>query len=189
MPTQTFPITAEQFMEMHFDVPVELVRGEVVYPYGDDGMTRPGWQHSVVCQNVGALLWNWCRSGQYGRVMSNDTGILTERNPDTLRGPDLFFVSTAKLSSGPIPSGVPGIIPDVCIEVLSPNDRWQQVRHKITEYLDCGVPEVWVLEVERKTLHVFLDNDSPRALNLGSTVTSDVLLGFSCLVDDLFEST
>ncbi|SFH81703.1 Uma2 family endonuclease [Planctomicrobium piriforme] len=187
MPTQTGLITAEQFVEMHFEVPVELVRGEIVYLYGEDGMTRPGWKHGIVCVNVAAVLWQWARPTRAGIVTSNDTGVITERDPDTLRGPDVFFVAAGKVPAGPAPKGVPEITPDLCVEVLSPSDRWQRVRHKVMEYLDRGVSEVWVLDSEKHTVHIFRDDDSPSELKLGDTLMSPVLPGFECRIDEFFE--
>lgn len=186
MSTDTSLITVEQFLEMHFDVPVELVRGEVVYLYGEDGVTRPGWRHGVVCGNITFFLMDWNRRVKTGIVTCNDTGVITERNPDTLRGPDLFFVAASKIPAGPMAAGVPEIVPDLCVEVLSPSDRWQLVRRKVNEYLDRGVSEVWILESDTQSVHLFRDNESPRILKAGEKLNSVTLPGFECQVEELF---
>jgi Uma2 family endonuclease len=35
--------------------------------------------------------------------------------------------------------------PFICIEILSPEDRWQRIQQKIDDYIRFGVPHVWVL--------------------------------------------
>ncbi|MBX3439778.1 MAG: Uma2 family endonuclease [Planctomycetaceae bacterium] len=187
MSTEIKPITAQEFMEMHFDVPVELVRGEIVFLYGVGEMTRPGWRHGIVCQNVGGQLWAWARSCRAGLVASNDTGFLTERNPDTVRGPDLFFISASRRPVGEIPAGISDAIPELCVEVWSPGDRWREVHRKIDEYLNRGVSEVWVVIPERKTVEVFRQEEAPVIFATDDVLRSDLLPGFECRVASLFE--
>ena len=38
----------------------------------------------------------------------------------------------------------------VCIEILSPEDRWSRLNHKLNDYVKAGVENVWVIDpVER----------------------------------------
>jgi Uma2 family endonuclease len=68
------------------DLPnTELVRGKVVK------VTLPVPFHGWVRTNVAGILRDFVRSNQLGRVMGNDSGIITERDPDTLRGADVAF--------------------------------------------------------------------------------------------------
>jgi len=43
--------------------------------------------------------------------------------------------------------------PFICIEVLSPEDRWPRVQQHIDDYLAMGVPYVWVLDPGTKTAY------------------------------------
>lgn len=86
MSTGTSQITAEQFLTLPLEAPAELVRGEMHSLFGAAGMTRPGVLHGTVCQNVGGILWNWSRKSNAGIVVSNDTGVITQRDPDTVPG-------------------------------------------------------------------------------------------------------
>jgi Uma2 family endonuclease len=36
--------------------------------------------------------------------------------------------------------------PFICIEILSPEDRWPRTQQRIDDYLAMGVPHVWVLD-------------------------------------------
>jgi Uma2 family endonuclease len=43
--------------------------------------------------------------------------------------------------------------PFICIEVLSPGDRWPRIQQRIDDYLAMGVPYVWVLDPSAKTAY------------------------------------
>jgi Uma2 family endonuclease len=175
-------ITAEQFARMSFDVPVELVRGEVVE------MPRPEMRHGVVCSNVHDPVKAWARSTQGGVVAINDTGVITERDPDSVRGPDVLYITRERLPGGEIPSTFLSVAPDLAIEVLSPHDVWKNVLEKITEYFEAGVREVWVVDPEDRTMQVFRPDAKPRKLDASDTLESpDVLPGFTCAVSTFFE--
>ena len=175
-------ITAEQFAGMSFDVPVELVRGEVVE------MPRPGMRHGVVCGNVYDPVKAWARSTERGVVAINDTGVITERDPDSVRGPDVLYIARERLPGGEIPSTFLGVAPDLAIEVLSPHDVWKNVLEKITEYFEAGVREVWVVDPEDKTMQVFRPDTKPRKLDASDVLESaDVLPEFTCSVGTFFE--
>ncbi len=45
--------------------------------------------------------------------------------------------------------------PLLCIEILSPEDRAGRVNAHIREYLDFGVPAVWLIDPEAKTLIIY----------------------------------
>ncbi len=175
-------ITAEQFAEMSFDVPVELVRGEIIE------MPRPGMRHGVVCGNVYDPVKAWARSAQRGVVAINDTGVITERDPDSVRGPDVLYIAHERLPGGEVPSTFLEVAPDLAIEVLSPHDVWKDVLEKITEHFEAGVREVWVVDPEDRTVQVFRPDAKPRKLSASDVLESpDVLPGFACSVAPFFE--
>src|SRR5260370_42694385 len=68
----------------------ELVRGEVIE------LSRPTLPHGVVCGNAAGLLWNYTFSRRKGFVAINDTGVILERDPDTVRGPDVAYFEGIK---------------------------------------------------------------------------------------------
>src|SRR5262249_1494039 len=116
----TRTMTAEEFYEWahrpeNRDKHCELERGEAVE------MSRPGKRHGLICGNVTRLLGNFAAQRKKGYVCSNDTGVVVERGPDTVRGPDVLFFEDAeqaeqveeKYGEGP---------PLLAVEVLSPND-------------------------------------------------------------------
>jgi Uma2 family endonuclease len=126
-------LTADEFLSLPAcEHPQELVRGRVVdYP-----ITFP--LHGLVCGHVAGELGNHVEAADAGRVILTHA-VVTERDPDTVRGPDVSFYSCARLPRGPMPeTGHLDVVPDLVAEVLSPSDRWSRVFAKITEYLTAG---------------------------------------------------
>lgn len=177
----TLPITADQFSSMSFDVPVELVRGEIVE------MTVPGGWHGAVCFNTALIIGTWIRGGGRFLATSNDAGVLTEREPDTVRGPDLLIIRRDRLPAGKIPQNHFEIPPDVAVEVKSPSDRWSEIILKAGEFLHIGTGEVWVIDPEHRRIHVFRTDNEPTIFNEGETISSSRLPGFSAPVAEFFE--
>lgn len=183
MALETVLVTAEEFKQIANDADglVELVRGEV------RPLNRPSFNHGYVCSNIGGELRNWSRQQKTGRAVSNDLGVVTHRDPDSVRGPDVAWISYARLPKTEWPGGWLEVPPEVCIEVLSPSDRWGQTLDKINEYLQGGVNEVWIADPELRQLQVFRADVSPRILQVNDQLTSKELPGFAVAVDVLFE--
>src|SRR5262249_17339111 len=118
--------------------------------------SRPGARHGVVCHNVNFLLGAFLRQRRLGRVCANDTGLFLERNPDTVRGPDVFF-SDQSQTYEQLHSKYSEEVPLLAVEVLSPNDNWGKVLRRLTEFLR-GVAVVWVVDPENRTATVLLPN-------------------------------
>lgn len=173
-------ITAEQFAEMQFDGPCELVRGEIVE------MTRPDQAHGNVCARVAFALMQWSIPGCRGQVTTNDSGILTERDPDTLRGADVAFFAAGQLIDGKLPRGQSALVPVLAVEVLSPSNSWTQMRRKIDEYLAVGVREVWIVDPEAHTVETFRSDSAPRLHRHAMLLISPELAEFSVPVAELF---
>jgi Uma2 family endonuclease len=50
--------------------------------------------------------------------------------------------------------------PFICIEILSPEDRWERIQEKIDDYLRFGVPYVWVLNPRDQRAWVYTKEGS-----------------------------
>jgi Uma2 family endonuclease len=178
-------MTAEEFFEWahrpenrerHF----ELERGEVVE------VSRPGERHGFVCLNVGRILGNYTYQRRQGYACGNDTGLILERDPDTVRGPDVVLYQQPRrydelrlrYSDEP---------PTLAVEVLSPSDRWGAVTRRITRFLQRGVALVWLVDPEGRTVTVYRAGQLPQVLEgTDELACEDVLPGFRCPVADFF---
>ncbi|WP_437223985.1 Uma2 family endonuclease [Planctomicrobium sp. SH661] len=173
-------LTADEFDSMSFDMPVELIRGEVVE------MTNPGGRHGAICFRLAGILHDWLKTAVDYVALTNDTGVLLERNPDTVRGPDLMVFHQSRLPQGRIPTGHFRVAPDVAIEVVSPSDRIPDILQKVSLFLRAGVGEVWVIYPDRQHVHIYKSDDEPTILDVDHQLTSPLLPGFTCTVHDLF---
>jgi Uma2 family endonuclease len=120
--------------------------------------------------------------------LCNDSGVITERGPDTVRGADVAFYTYARAPKGPLPEGYLPVVPERVVEVVSPSDRWPKVLAKVAEYLGAGVSVVVVLDGERTSAMVFHDDGTTRTLSADDELTlPDLLPGFSVVVRRFFE--
>jgi Uma2 family endonuclease len=97
-------------------------------------------------------------------VVGNDGGVVTEHDPDTVRGADVSYYSHARYPKGPLPRGYLDLPPEAAFEVLSPSDRWSEVLEKVAEYLRAGVSVVCVLDPDESEVHLYRADKPPRML-------------------------
>lgn len=181
--TQHKLITADEYLYMpnpRNGSKQELVKGVIVT------MAQPGFQHGEVQVNSSFLLKTYARAFNAGRVVT-ETGVITQENPDTVRGPDVSFYSMDKIPKDQQPKGYLLIPPDLILEILSPGNRSKEIRRKIEEYFARGVRMVWVIDPEERTVMVYRSVDEARLLHESATLTAeDLLPGFSCKVAEFF---
>jgi Uma2 family endonuclease len=176
-------ITAKEFLALPDDgIPKELVRGRIVT------MNVPAPRHGYYCALIVRFIGEFIWPRELGRIMSNDSGVVTEHDPDTVRGPDVCYYSYQRLPKGPLPDGYLDVVPELAFEVRSPTDRWSKTREKVNEYLDAGVLFVCVLDPRTESITVYDNDNPPRVLYKGDTFTlPEILPGFELPINRLFE--
>ena len=182
-PAQPALLTAEEFFRGYAGQPYELVRGRPVE------VPMAGGKHGTVCGWVSYFLLQYAVGAGTGRVMSNDTLLVTRRNPDGSRGMDVCFISYARLPKEQrTPDGPLEAIPEVVFEVRSPADRWTDVIEKVLEYLTAGVSAVVVLDPKTESASVFRPDTRQEIFEKDQTLTlPDILPGFGVPVAKFFE--
>lgn len=161
---------------------LELIRGEVV------AMTRPTWEHGEIQIALGALIFLFLRSNPIGRV-AVESGVITERNPDTLRGPDVSFFARERMPLGVRMPCYAEMTPDLCVEVISPSNTRRQLNEKLKEYFATGCRMAWVVDPEERSVTVYRTPLEGRVIKEGGSLDGeDVLPGFTCQVAEIFES-
>ncbi len=158
----------------------ELVRGVVVT------MPPPGFRHGARQGKVYKILDHYGTTSKRGRAVV-ESGMLTEQDPDSVRGPDVSFWSAERLPLDQEPEGYPAVAADLCVEILSPGNRWPQILVKLAEYFAAGVRMVWIVDPEDRTVKVYRSVDQGRIYHESAELDGeDVLPGFCCRVAELF---
>lgn len=176
------PITGEDLFEMGDIGWVELVKGELKH------MSPPGYEHGLIENNFGGILRAFVRQHKLGYVMTGEVGLYTRRNPDTVRGMDVAFISHERMAQ--VKSGsYLDLAPELIIEVLSPNDLWSEVNDKLNEYFAIGVKLVWIANPKKQEVHVYRSLTDLEILTAQDTLSGgEVLPGFKVVVGELFET-
>lgn len=173
-------VTADELLHLPDDgFKYELVAGRLIK------MPPPGFKHGYYGGNIHGPLYVWTRATNAGVVLM-EAGFKLASDPDTVRAPDVAFVSRERLGSR-LPDGYWNGAPDLAVEVLSPDDRPGKVRHKIADWLSHGVRRVWVANPKPRTLTVHRPNAAPGVLTESDTLRDeDVLPGFQMSVREIF---
>jgi Uma2 family endonuclease len=160
----------------------ELHRGEIVE------MAAANFVHGYFMLRIGELLSRFVYAHRLGAVIGGDPGITTERNPDTVLAPDVAFFSTARLPR-PIPRrGFTEAIPDLVVEVASPDDRAGAIERKTQRWLAAGARIVWNVYPDRRTVEAAYADGQRRIYKEGETLDAEPLLpGFTVAIDELFD--
>jgi Uma2 family endonuclease len=162
--------------------PEELVRGRIIE------LPPPDRRHGRVCLKTGRILDVFVEEHDLGRVMSNDSGVITERDPDTVRGADVAYYSYARLPRGPLAPGYGPEVPELIFEVRSPGDTWREIHLKVGEYLLAGVLKVVVLDPASRRAHIYSSDEPPEILGSEEELTLPGLLeGFRVPVHRFFD--
>lgn len=184
MAAGTLLLTAEEFARLpDSGGPRELVRGVL------HSMPPPSSRRGQICGKIHGYLFAYVDQHDLGHVLCNDAGVITDRDPDTVRGADVLFYSYQRVPRGPIPDGeVLATPPELIFEVISPSDRWSEVQSKVLEYLGAGVDMVCVAEPEIGAIHVFEPHSAPHLLRSDDTfVGPGSLSGFQIVVKKFFQ--
>ena len=177
-------LTADELAAAHPPHACELVAGRIV------AMSPAGVPHGLVVGRLNMRLCAFVAAHDLGLVTSGETGYWVCRDPDTVRAPDLAYVSHATIARWRDAGTTyfPGA-PDLAVEGLSPDDRWLHVEQKVHEYLHAGGATVWVLNPVSRTVHVFDAGVDGRALGDDGVLSGgDVLPGFETPIADLFDA-
>jgi Uma2 family endonuclease len=139
-----------------------------------------------VCANIVAILVVFARQRKKGYVCSNDTGVVVENDPDTVRGPDVMFYEDAERYED-LEKQFGKSPPRLAVEVLSPNDRIGKVNRRVKEQLDFGAGLVWVVDPESRNVTVYPAGKECSVFEEAEEITGEnVLPDFRCKVAEFF---
>lgn len=173
-------LTADDLLRLHGrGVKGELIRGEL------HATMSVGLKHGEIAATLMALFWAHVRPRRLGRVFGSDAGVLLERNPDTVREPDVAYVSAERLPLDIANSGYCPVVPDLVVEIVSPSDG-AAANDKAEMWLRYGARAALVVNPETFIISVRRPNGPAAALTVDDTLElGDILPGFACPVRDI----
>lgn len=160
----------------------ELIRGELV----EMAPTSHGHGHTTA--RFVTRLTAFVESSELGgAILTGEPGFKLQRGPDTVRAPDIAYLSAEKFARTRDMAGFPEIVPDLVVEVVSPGDTASKVQAKAEEWLAAGVPLVLVAYPTTRSVLAFGPGDRLRWYRGDDTLDGEpVLPGFTCRLADIF---
>ena len=181
MTTKQKLITADELLMMPKDSNrYELVRGVLIkkMPTGDP--------HSIVVVLTAYHFTQYALSSGHGQTRSGEPGYILDRDPDTVRAPDVAWYSPDNLPP-PGTQGFPDVVPDMVVEVKSPSNSNPEMAAKARMWLSYGAKMALVLDPQTETVIKHKPDSAPITLTADDVLEEDDLLpGFSCLVRRFF---
>lgn len=174
-------ITGEELAQMPDLGPCELVDGRIV------PMPPPGPLHARLESEIDWWLRSWVKETRRGQVLVGEAGIFIRRNPDTVRGADVAYISSERWAHRG-DSTYLEVAPELVIEIVSPHDRWVDIVEKLADYFAAGVDRVWLVDPFKGKVFVHRSVTDARVFQPGETLTDEEILpGFSLPLSDLFD--
>lgn len=176
-------ITADELLTMPTGMGkrYELVEGEL------REMSPAGWRHGKVTIRLSTRLDAHVEANDLGVVFGAETGFRLAIDPDTVRAPDISYISKQNLPEQEPREGFWPGAPDLAVEVLSPGDRTGEVDEKIEAWLSAGCAAVWVVNPKLKTVTIHRSSTDIHVFAVDDMLQGDpVVAEFSCAVAELF---
>jgi Uma2 family endonuclease len=149
-------------------------------------MSPPGARHGNLQVRIGAALWTQGEAKGHGTAYT-EVGIVLERNPDHVLGPDAAFVRLSSLPARVSSEGYLDTIPEIVVEIRSKNDSAAEIAEKVNDYLQAGVRVVWVADPAAETTTEYRPNSQARTLRRNESLQCpDIIPGFELPLADLF---
>jgi Uma2 family endonuclease len=188
MATITRLMTEEEFLALpeHDGVHRELIRGEL----RERPMTTRSFAHSIVIISVGHKLKTWIerQPEPRGCVVGGEARVRLRADQPTFVGVDVAYVPPDMKPAGSRKAKYVDGPPVLVVEVLSPHDEYEDITDKVAEYLDAGVPIVWVIDPAFSTVTVYRPDAKPQLFNADQEITAEPHLpGLRFAVAELFE--
>lgn len=174
-------ITVEEF-EQFLRLPeyqgrlFELINGEIVEK-------MPTEEHGMIVMNIGIAIGNFIKKHKLGRVGAE---IRYRKLSDRYnsRQPDLSFSSGY---SPVITSGAAPRMPELVVEVQSPDDSVKAMRERAEYFIANDVQLVWLVFPRKRYVEVYSpDHEMEILFGSDSLSGGDLLPGFAMPIEEVF---
>ncbi len=163
------------------------VRGELVRGVLHQTMSS-GHEHGTIVLNLGATLHNFVKPRRLGSLVASDSGVWLEKDPDTVREPDIAFTSAEKIPPGTRIPGYSEEVPDLVVEIKSPSDSRRYMADRAKMWLSHGVGLIWIIHPDTRSIDIHRPDRAVSTITGDDTLNgADVLPGFTCPLTDIFD--
>jgi Uma2 family endonuclease len=176
----TTRITFEEFLKMpdtQDSVCYELDEGELIVT------PSPTARHNEIRYRIHRALRDFSRDNKLGYVTGETDFLL---GPDTVRRPDVAFITTAQLQRIDLDCSPLEGTPALAVEVISPSNLAQDTFKKIHQYLAAGSQLVWVVYPPLKAIAIY-DHTGTHEVTQGFLQTEELLPGFKLSLAEIFD--
>jgi Uma2 family endonuclease len=155
---------------------LEFINGEIVEMVSSIEPSEIGFL-------FGGILLVFVRANKLGMVTGADGGY---KFGGERVMPDVGFVKAAR-----VPANKKGIVwfpgaPDLAVEVISPTDKAQNVRIKLSNYL-AAETTVWLVDPDEQTVEVHTPGQPVQVLHSKDTLTGGTILpGFTLKLTEIW---
>ena len=154
----------------------ELVDGELVDVSGNTA------DHNSLRDLLIAILLPFVETRKLGKVIAEQEFEFGEN----AHGPDVSFVANANVRLLDRTARVQRFVPDLAIEIVSQNDKFDPLMKKAKRYREHGTREVWIFSIALRQAYVY--SDSRRAiLDENEQFATELIPGFSIRIGELFD--
>jgi Uma2 family endonuclease len=178
----TVGMSLEEFLRLSEDRKIELINGKVYEKVANL------YLHSRLIRRLFLLIYELLQADTKGTVFSEATYILPDYYDwNWVKGsriPDLMIYKAERIAEYEAKSSdfqrPLDMVPDIVIEVLSKNDKMEELEAKIRQDLQNGVALVWVINAENRCVYEYVANSNQR-----TTIEMAGVLDGTKLIDGL----
>ncbi len=180
-------LTAAEFFALpEGDITYELVDGKAV---PKDKPMSPQRFHSRLQPTLWRILEEWCSdpaSPKLGSAYTEWAIVLTRKAEQWIPIPDITYISDERLPLEVMTDEPCLAIPELVIEIISPSQSFGEMSKKATDYLEAGIPRVWIVDAAAKSITVFYPDAPPHTFMGSQNIQDDLLPGLEVIPQDVF---
>ena len=175
-------LTDEQFMSLPEDSNCyEYVDGELVI------VANSGLEHGYLAVTLSCFLTIFVRNHKLGVTCDSSTAF--KMKTGNKRSPDLAFIAKERLQGlKRLPKGFFEGAPDLAVEIISPNNTFEEIHNKLVDYFENGTRLVWVILPDEECVLVYRKPKPSKLLQLEDGLDGeDVIPNFNLPLSELFQ--